>query len=399
IPIQTSEPTPLRDLLNLIKPLSGIDFVIAGGVQARVEASFTDRPLHEVLDAILIPNGLTWERQPGTDVVVIRPDLRTRIFPLTRETLSKVEGLLEDNTLQGLMYGPGGAPLIDGQRLYTDRRQDALVITDSQANIDKLESLLRGLRERESVDLVFASYTIQEEKGPQIKALLEAILRRDDAAPYNPDRKLILEGRELIVRDTPENSREVERILSDRNFLAKIYDEKLDVGTYNLTPILDIQDNPDLARRFGAVVRQVVETLLYSQSGISAAAAEGRRLWYDEATLQLTITDTPDRLQQVSDFIQNLPQIQRERRSKIRALNWANAADLVAEIRSFLGIETGPFGAGGGGGNEVVRTVRRGQEFEFQGAFFRVVRVEANDTDDPDSAEVTVLVRSNVQSD
>src|SRR5690606_32280289 len=119
----------------------------------------------------------------------------------------------------------------------------------------------------------------------------------------------------------------------------------------------------------------------YSQSGISAAAAEGRRLWYDEATLQLTITDTPDRLQQVSDFIQNLPQIQRERRSKIRALNWANAADLVAEIRSFLGIDTGPLGAGGRG-NEIVRTVRRGQEFEFQGTFFRIIRVEENDSED-----------------
>jgi type II secretory pathway component GspD/PulD (secretin) len=399
IPIQTSEPTPLRDLLNLIKPLSGIDFVIAGGVNARVEASFTDRPLNEVLDAILLPNGLRWERTPGSDVVIITPDLRTRIFPLTREGLAKAEGLLEDGTLQSLMYGPGGTPMMDGQRLFTDRRQDALVITDSQANIDKLEALLRGLRDRESVDLVFASYRIQEDKGPQIKALLEAILRRDDTAPFNPDRRLILEGRELIIRDTPENIREVERILNDREFLAKIYEDRLDVGTFNLTPILDIQDNPDLARRFGADVRQVVETLLYSQEGIAAAAAQGRRLWYDEATLQLTITDTPDRLNQVSQFIQSLPQIQRERRSKIRALNWASAADLVAEIRAFLGIDTGATGGGGGRGNEVVRTVRQGQEFQFQGTFFRVVRIEENDSNDPNDDEVTVLARSNVQSD
>ncbi len=399
IPINTLQPTPLPEFLRTLKLLSGIDFVLSGGVDARIEAAFSDKPLHEVLDSVLLPIGLKWERKTGEDVVVITPDLRTNVFRVTPEQIKTIDSLLDRGTLQTLMYGPSAKPVMDGQEIYTDPRQNIVVMTDSEQNIAKFGNLIKELRNQDPVGLVFQSYVIQEDKAPQIKALLEAILRIDDEAPYNPERKLIIEGGELIIKDTPENIRRVEEILKDRKFLSQIYDKTLGVETFNLTPILEIQDNPDLARQFGENVRQVIETLLYAQEGKSKANAEGRRLWYDEATLQLTITDYPDRLNAVSKYIESLPQIRRERKTKIVFLNWATASDLASEIDTFIGGGDEEDSGASNGANEILKTLRTDQEFEWRGAFFRVTSVEDNDEDDENDDDVTLIVRSGDQSD
>ncbi|MCB2154518.1 tetratricopeptide repeat protein [bacterium] len=396
IPISTLEPTPLADFLHHLRLLSGIDFVLAGGVDARIQAAFTDKPLHEVLDAVLLPIGLKWERRPGEDVVVITPDLRTQIFKVTPEQVKTIDSLLDRGTLQNLLYGEGGQPVLEGQEIYTDQRQNVVVITDSSKNIEKFSQLITELESQDTVGLVFKSYIIKEDKAAQVKALLEAILRADDQAPYNPERKLIVEGGELIIKDTPENIRKVEEILQDRQFLRQIYSNKLSVATFNLTPILDIQENPDLARQFGENVRIVVETLLYAQEGRSKAMREGRRLWYDEATLQLTITDYPDRLQMVEEFIESLPQIERKSRSKIIFLNWATASELSTQIQTFLGgVATT---ASETGGNSITKTMRVEGELEFQGAYFRVTRVNENDEADDNDDSVELVVRTGTTS-
>lgn len=398
--ITTTEPTPLASFLDdNIKPIVGVNFAIANGVDARVVASFTDKPLNEVLDSILLPIGLKWERTPGTDIVVIAPDVRTRVFRLTQQQFNTVEALYEKNTIQRLLYPPDGTTPSSMQRVYPDKALNAIVITDSVMNIDKLANLITDLEGQESTALEFRSFLIREDKAPEVKALLEAFLRAEDAAPYDPERKLIVEGGELIIKDTVENIRRVEQLLLDRNFMQKIYDSELVIGTFNLTPVLDIQENPDLARQFGANVRQVVETLLYSQEGVEASSAIGRRLWYDEATLQLTVTDTPDRVNQVARFINSLPQIQRERQTRIRSLNWADSSDLVTQINAFLGIEEDPLAALGGGGQEIRRTLSVDRELDFQGAIFIVTRVNENDVDDENDDDVELIVRSNTESD
>lgn len=60
---------------------------------------------------------------------------------------------------------------------------------------------------------------------------------------------------------------------------------------------------------FNARVVQSIETLLYSKSGKLAAAAQGRRLWYDPLSNQLTIVDTPENLADVHQLLDSLPKL------------------------------------------------------------------------------------------
>ncbi|MGF1573376.1 MAG: hypothetical protein ACFCU1_09920 [Sumerlaeia bacterium] len=401
VSIDTRRPIPLKEFLNNIRFFSNVDFIILGGVDAQIEASIQDKPLLDVLDQTLLPIGLKWDRRPGENTIVISPDLQTSIVRLPQDQIRTVDSLIQNGTLQKLLYNnPDGRPKMEGQELYTDSREGIVVITDSRQNIQKFMNLVGELETQRTIGLQFATFTVRPEKAQQIKALIQAILPPADDAPYNPERKLIIEGDELIVKDTLENIGYIEEILQQRDFLTNIYDGKIEVRTFNLTPVLEIEGNPELARQFAENIYDVVETLLYSQDGVSAAAAQGRRIWYDEATLQLTITDFPDRLNSVERFINQIPQLKREKQYEIFVMNFANAGDVTSTIGRFLGIDGGSGQAGGGSsGTTVTKTLRREQQFEFQGARFTVLSVNENDIDDELDDDVELVVTSGDQED
>ncbi len=169
------------------------------------------------------------------------------------------------------------------------------------------------------------------------------------------------------------------------------------MATFNLTPVIEFDENPDLARSFGEQVRTVVETLLYSQEGRSKAEREGRRLWWDPATLQLTVTDYPDNLAAVQRFIEGLPQIQTKRRNKIFFLDWAIAGDLSTQIQQFLG-QGAQSTDSGATGDTITRSVGREDQFTFRDAFFRVTRIDENDASDKNDDEIEFVVRTGTTS-
>lgn len=394
ISIATTTPTPLADFLNNLKLLSGMDFALIGGIETRVEGSFEDKPLSVVLDSILLPIGLRWDRRPGEDIVLIRADLRTQVFNATPDQLAAVQSLVEDGTVGRMLYGSRGVPILEGQEVTTDERQNLIVITDSEMNISKFIQFLNAVKDAGPQDLIFKSYTIQGDKAPQIKALLEALLSSDDDAPFARNRKVIVDGNTLIVKDTAENIRRAETLLMDRNFMGQIYSDKLHVASFNLTPVIDFEDNPELARSFGETVKDVVETLLYSQEGLTKANREGRRLWWDPATLQLIITDYPDNIEAVTRLIESLPQFRTKRRSKIYFLEWATAADLAGTVLEFLGQGQSSTTETVATGNEVTKTLRVTGELQFRTANFRVTRVNENDVADENDDDVELVVRT-----
>jgi type II secretory pathway component GspD/PulD (secretin) len=397
ITFSTLEPTNLSDFLNTLRLFSGINFVILGEVKAKVEAAYDNQPLQKVLDQTLLPLGLRWEREPGTDTVRIMPDLRTEVFTVLPDQLNTIETLIREGVVPRLLYGPAGTPALQGQEIMTDPRQNIVVVTDSEANLTKFRRFVEGIRQTTGTQLIFKSFEIDETKAPQIKGLLDAILATDNSAPYNPETKLILEGGTLIIKDTPENIQKVEQILQDQSFMKNFYSDKLSVATFNLTPIIEFDDNRDLVAAFADQVRQVVETLLYAREGKSKAEREGRRLWYDPATLQLTVTDYPDRIAAVQDYIESLPQIRSRKRQKIVFLDWADASSLVSDIEAFLGIDAAE-ATGGGGGDSVTKTLSVNGQLEFRGATFRVTRVNENDAADENDDSVELVIRTGTTS-
>ncbi|MCC6547722.1 hypothetical protein IT570_11200 [Candidatus Sumerlaeota bacterium] len=399
IPLRTLEPTNLSDFLQSLRLLSGIDFVIAGEVSAKVEAAFEDEPLTQVLDTVLLPIGLRWDRKPGSSTVVITPDLRTEVFTVLPDQLNTIDLLIKDNVVARLLYGPAGKPTLAGQEIYTDDRKNIVVMTDSESNLQKFRRFLDNLKGTTGTQLIFDSYQVDESKAAEIKAMIGAILSADDKSAFNPERKLILEGDTLIIKDTPENVAKVRKLLQDENFLKKFYSNQISMSTFNLTPVVSFgEDNPDLVRTFTDQVVQVVDTYLYAHEGRQKAESEGRRRWYDPATLQLTITDYPDRLQAVQDFIESLPQIQSRKRNKIYFLDWANAGDLVSQIESFLGINSEAGNTETATGTTITKNLRVEDELNFNGAFFRVTRVNENQVNDDNDDSVELVVRTGTTS-
>ncbi len=120
-------------------------------------------------------------------------------------------------------------------------------------------------------------------------------------------------------------------------------DGKLQVATFNLTPREPITENLEQVRAMGASVVEVVKTLLYAQGGEAAANAQGRRLWYDPNTLQLTITDTAENIRTVSDYIRSLNTMGSKTRSQIVPLKHQTAADMQELVNRVTGAQ--PAGA------------------------------------------------------
>lgn len=174
--------------------------------------------------------------------------------------------------------------------------------------------------------------------------------------------------------------------------------EKLDVATFNLTPREPISsENIEQVREMAANIVTVVKTLLYSTEGETAANARGRKLWYDSSTLQLTITDYPDNIRTVSDYIRGLPMMGEKKRSEIVYLKHQDPATM----QDLIGRATGAQAAGpqAGGGLSVTKTLRTEGELVFRDLRIRVTRINENDATNDNDDSVEMVVRTPTTSE
>jgi hypothetical protein len=202
---------------------------------------------------------------------------------------------------------------------------------------------------------------------------------------------VIITGNELIIRDTPENIVKIEELLLDQNFIDALVDESLEIANFSLIPRnLETEDPEALAASTARVVKQI-ETFLYAVTGIEEAEKQGRRLWYDESTLQLTIVDTSYNISRVGRFIKSLPDLRRQDLEEVIFLRHADAAELVKELVEILGIYVRE-ARGADSSHSATRRLRRGDRFEFRGLRLQLNRVHENDPIDRDDDSVELIV-------
>ncbi len=389
----------ISEFLSAMSLIGDISFSVAPGVDpdVRITAKLDEVPLKDALDIVLLPMGLKWNR--AGDVVTVAPDLRTKFFNLSGEQVTRLRTLLEKRTLQRYLYGPEGVPTMRSTELLLDESNNTLLVTDSQENINKVEAFLKDLQTDAPSGLQYKNFKIRPEEGQRIRALVDAILKTQSDAPYDIERRVLVDKDDLIVKDTPGNIAKVEQLLLDKNFLKKIETQKLGVQTFNLAPKEPIGENIEQVRELATNIVTVVKTILYAQSGETAASAEGRRYFYDPNTLQLTITDFPDNIRAVGDYINSLPQLAgSRRRSEIIYLKHQNAGEFATLLNRVLGIDSGTVNTGatgGGDGDSITRTVGANQEFTFRELRIRNVRVQEGATENED--DVTLLIRGTAQ--
>jgi len=379
VTIEVKEGTKLGEFIKTLSFVTGINFVIVQGAEAQVVAKFEDKRLREILDTVLQPNGLVWKR--AGDVVTIMPDLHTKVFSLAADSLLKVRRLYETNELQRILWGEPTPP-IKGIELTFDERQSVVILTDTQRNIIKMADFIQQLRDKAPATLTTKIYTVRKDLSQSIKTLVDAILRAErEKSPYEQDAKVILSedesGAYLIVKDTEENIRKVEELLRDPKFQANLEQAQLEVYTVNLTPRTVMTANDEQVKAFSANVVEVISAMLYHKDGEAAARQQGRRMWYDPNTLQLTLIDTPNNVKKVADFVEALPQLEPKMRSKIIFLDHAPAGDLANELERVLGIMPRGTAATAATGNETAFSLRVEDERTFRDLSVRLVRVDS----------------------
>lgn len=188
------------------------------------------------------------------------------------------------------------------------------------------------------------------------------------------------------------------RVQPPLNQKLTLSDSKLQVATFNLTPRKPLSDNTEQVRQMAESIVTVVRTLLYSGEGESAAATQGRRLWFDSNTLQLTITDYPDNIRCVSDYIRALPSMEQAKRSEIVKLKHQSASDMTDLVQRMTGAAGGA-AAPEAGGTSIQKTMRVDSELTFRDLRIRVVRVNENDNNDDNDDSVEMVIRTPTTSE
>src|SRR5690606_9126166 len=173
--IQTDRPTALSEFMRLISfsTAEEIEYYIADGAETPVFVNFVDRPLSEVLDAVLIPVGLTWKMDEN-NLITIETDLRHNAFRLSEGQVSQVRSLLQSGRMQTAIWGQP-EPAWKGMEMTLDERQRVLLVVGSRLHLQKVGDLIASLDAAERPTLDTAFYKIREQDGPKIKSLINAI--------------------------------------------------------------------------------------------------------------------------------------------------------------------------------------------------------------------------------
>lgn len=388
VTISTDEALPLSafmEMVSLSTPTE-LEYYIVEGSQTPIFASFVDRPLSQVLDTVLVPRGLSWSM--GDDgLLTIQSDTVAHTFDLDADQLAKVRSLLDSGELQRLVWGQSDPPTSSAQMLL-DERQRIFLVAGSRRHMAKVGEFLEAMETAKTPDLETRMYQIHQEDGPRVRALINALIASDVRTPFQLERKLFIDGKDLIVRDTPDNIVKIEELLLDDNFIQQLRSDRLNIVNFSLVPRDVENQQSDQIEIFTNRVVESIETLLYARTGRAAATSQGRRLWFDPSTLQMTVVDSPENLVRVGSFVNSLPELRQRRLQEVVFLQNQPAEELSGELLQFLGLAEGT-----GGGAEVTRRLRRGQSFEFRDLRIRLVRVEPNDQNDrrDDGAQLDII--------
>ncbi|MBI1784868.1 hypothetical protein HYR69_06965, partial [Candidatus Sumerlaeota bacterium] len=297
--------------------------------------------------------------------------------------------------LQRAIWGKADPPG-SGFELNLDERAATLSCSGSKRHIEKLRDFLADLDLPSSTGgLETRIYKIRAQDGAKIKALVHALLASNESGVPAAERKIFVDGSDLMIRDTPENLAKFEALLTDKKFMGQMKNLKLTIVNFSLVPRDVEQGNPDQLQAFTSRVVEAVETFLYASEGKKAAAAQGRRLWYDPASMQLTVVDTPDRIAQVGRYLDSLPELKNRKHQRVMELDYAKAEDLAAELQEVLQAQKPS--SSPAGGEETVKKLRRGDEFTFGDIRIRLMRVEPGDPNDRNDDECEININTGTQ--
>ena len=235
ITISTDRKIPLSEFmkdLSFATPIE-LEYYIVEGANAMIFANFSDKPLREVLDTVLVPRGLAWAINEK-NVITIEPNFVSKTYNLSPSQMAKIRSLLDSSQLQKIVWDQTDPPA-EGVALTLDERQNMLVVTGSALHIKRVEGLLPTLQVAQEQEMIMRIYKIKEKDGPRIKALINSIIASSSKDPaFDMERKILIDQEDLIVREQRRRiSRRSRSFCSTSSFIQNMRDEKLDIQSFS----------------------------------------------------------------------------------------------------------------------------------------------------------------------
>ncbi|MCX7919808.1 MAG: hypothetical protein N3A72_09440 [bacterium] len=360
----------IGDVLTQMGAVAGFNIIIGEGVKAKVSFSASNWSLKQALDNLLPLYGFKYNRIGNTIQVI--PDLKSKVYTLNNDQVRKLHYLMvETRMLQDYLYGKDVKPQIAGQQLYLDERTHQLIITDTKANIAKLDEYITTnlpAVEPRPTELINKTFIIRRGIAEEVRKAVTALLEASPVPGVDiTERKVILEpgGTTLVVRDTLDNIRKVEEFLANKNMMDKLAESDLVANAYRVVPralLADPKDDATEAERKANLRKQMVDgiaeilgAMLYAQEGRDKAYESGRRLIPDEKSGIISVVDTKINQKKVADYIAQLPELE-DQPWKIYKIKHAEPNSLLEALRRIL---QGP-GGGGGIGSAPKYTLSQG---------------------------------------
>jgi hypothetical protein len=398
------EGTSLPTLLRTVSDVTGISFHSDAGSNVTIRGSFGDVSVRALLNQICANHDLTWRVIGG--VVVVESPAQTRIFTVPPPQRDVVQRLVEIGVMDRV-FREGDTRGV--QPVVYDEVLGLLSVTGPPDAIARVEEMMLRVPEMTQVRDAFETRLYQIERGSpeRMAALLDARLRAETAGHpqrgvIDRERRILVEGDTLVVHDTIANLEAAEEILQDEGFVSHLTERGLNVRTYSLIPP-DGQRSPEQSRLLADQIVETVQTLLYAESGTERAASEGRRLWYEPTTLQLTVTDHEDNLKRVDRYIRQIPGLGQPQRITVRIPieGGRSASEVAARLGDFVSVRgssggtplLAPLGsspnstlvAGVDSGPTTERTLSVGDEVIWRGVRLTLVDVSGPPSE-PDTA-------------
>jgi type IV pilus assembly protein PilQ len=198
----TFDKTPMADVVAMFSDYSGRDMVLGPGIDATVDARFTNKPWEEAFQAVLAVHGLSVVEMPGGILRIDSPGQLVALDSIERlETqvlrLNYAKASLMALNLKGLLTADRG-------QVISDTGLNALIITDTRTRLPGIIDFARGLDIRTPTvaimaKLIFVDRTDLQQLGFKYDLgtsdqFFNRLVQRIDpltGSPYNPNSQVV----------------------------------------------------------------------------------------------------------------------------------------------------------------------------------------------------------------
>ncbi len=271
----------VSEALRFLAVKGGLNMAISKNVSGRVQLLLTDVPIKDILDLILITNGLATEKIGDVYYVMTEAEYKERYgrkFSDTRKVkIFKLRYAVPEQT-----FAVFEVLKSEVGRLLVDPESGTVLAMDSDQNLARMEDALRALEEKRSVKI----YPLKYAKAVDVEARLKNRLDNKKVGFVNADERT----NSVIVETLPDRMKEIDDIVAalDEKTKEVLIDVKIIKVTLNNGYTQEISWE-GLAAQMNAVTNG---NAFISNHGISPLARAGQSFIDDFVNIPVTARPT-----------------------------------------------------------------------------------------------------------